>query len=237
MSYAPMLRALLTLCLLIPIAPSPAAAQTLPDDHDIQVWMQALAIGPLSPNWRIHLEAQPRVFDNGSELGLTIVRTAIGRQLTPRISLWGGYAWVPRSLGPRTTHEQRSWQQLSLSLPAAGGWTPSARIRLEQRWLEPWTNASHRLRMMARVQRPLVVGAPWHVAFYDEAMVTLDTTARGPFKGYDRNRLFSGLGRRLTPSFTLEAGYLWENSTIRGPRQRNDHVALTTLNITWPRRR
>ena len=144
----------------------PATAQTLPDDQDTQAWVQALAIGQLSRNWRLHLEAQPRLFDQASELGLTIVRGAVGRQLHPRVTVWGGYAWVPRSLGPRTTHEQRAWQQLSLVLPNAGAWSPTARIRLEQRWLDPWANASHRLRMMARVQRPLGRSTPWQRCIY-----------------------------------------------------------------------
>lgn len=229
------LTALLTSLLLLAcgFAPRRAAAQTLPDFKDSQVWVQALAIGPLSTNWRLHLEAQPRVFDDVSELGITIVRAALGRQIAPRVTVWGGYAWVARSLGPRTSYEQRSWEQLSLTLPRAGQWSPSARIRLEQRWLNPWAGASHRLRAMARVQRPLGVRSPWHVAVYDEAMVTFDTTPRGPFRGYDRNRLFSGVGRRLSPTFTAEFGYLWENSTVRGPGQRNDHIALATLNLAW----
>lgn len=199
--------------------------------------MQALAIGQISPNWRTHLELQPRIFDNSSELGLTLVRMALGRQIAPRITLWGGYAWVPRSLGPMTTHEQRLWQQLSATLPPAGRWAPSVRIRLEQRWLGAWDDTVHRLRLMARAQRPIGEGGPWHVAFYNEAMFTLDTTTPGPFNGYDRNRLFGGLGRRLSPTFTAEFGYMWENSTIRGPLQRNEHVASLVLNMAWPRLR
>lgn len=218
-------------CLLAVVAP--AAAQ---DTMDGQLWMQVLAIGQISPKWRTHLEFQPRIFDNASELGLTLVRTAIGRQLTPRVSVWAGHAWVPRSLGPTTTHEHRSWEQVSITLPRAGQWAPSARIRLEQRHLKLWDDTVHRLRLLARVQRPLQAGSPWHVAMYDEAMITLDTTTPGPFRGYDRNRLFGGVGRRLNPTFTVEFGYLWENSTIRGPLQRNEHIASTVLNVAWPRR-
>jgi hypothetical protein len=227
-----MTRAVLcALCLCLGL--KPAFAQ---DTQDGQMWMQALAIGQLSPNWRTHLELQPRVFDDVSELGLTIARMAIGRQITPTLTLFGGYAWVPRSFGPRTTHEQRLWQQLSLTLPRAGRWASSGRIRLEQRWWgQSWDGVAHRLRLMARTQRPLGDGSPWHLALYDEAMITLDTTTPSPFRGYDRNRLFGGLGRRLSPTFTAEFGYMWENSTIHGPLQRNEHVALLVLNVSWPR--
>lgn len=227
-----MIRTALICLSLLCVAATPVAAQ---DTQDGQLWMQALATGQLSKNWRSHLELQPRLFDNASELGITLVRTAVGRQLSPRATVWLGHAWIPRSLGPTTTHEQRIWQQLSLTFPRAGRWAPSARIRLEQRWLGQWANSVHRVRLMARAQRPLNTESPWHVALFNEAMITLDTTPSGPFRGYDRNRLWGGIGRRLSPTFTTEFGYMWENSTIRGPRQRNEHVALVVLNINWPK--
>lgn len=215
---------------LLCLAPTPATAQT-PDTQEVQLWAQALAIGPISANWRAHLELQPRVFDDVSELGLTIVRTAIGRRVHPRVTLFLGHAWVPRSLGPVTRHEQRIWQQASLVLPTAKGWTNTARIRLEQRWLDPWDDASHRIRLLARAQRPLGTNSPWSIAIYDEAMVTLDNTREGPARGYDRNRAYGGIVRRLSPLLSAELGYIWENSTIRGPSQRNDHIIIGVLNI------
>jgi hypothetical protein len=213
---------------------SPHAAAMGQDTQDGQVWAQALVTGPVSESWRVHLEVQPRIFDNASELGLTIVRGAIGRQIAPRVAAFIGYGWVPRSLGPTTRHERRIWQQLSLVLPAGGAWTTSGRIRLEQRSLDPWLGRSHRLRLLARAQRTLE--GPWTLAMYNEAMVTLDHTPLGPARGYDRNRLYGGLMRRLTPTFTAELGYIWENSTIAGPPQRNDHIAIGVMNIVLPRR-
>ena len=202
------------------------------DTEDGQVWAQLLALGSLSENWRTHIELQPRIFDNASELGLTIARGAIGRRIAPGATAFLGYAWVPRSLGPTTRHEQRLWQQLSLVFPARGAWTTTGRIRLEQRSLEPWTDRSHRLRLLARAQRAL--GGRWTVAMYNEAMVTLDHTRLGPARGYDRNRLYGGMMRRLSPAFTAELGYLWENSTLPGPPQRNDHIVLGVMNIAFP---
>lgn len=206
------------------------------DTQDAQLWLQALAIGQLSRDWRAHLELQPRVFDDVSELGLTIVRTAVGRRLTPGLTAWIGHAWVPRSLGPLTRHEQRIWQQLSVTLPRAGRWAPSARIRLEQRWLDQWADRSHRLRMMVRTQRPLGTRGPWSIALYDELMVTLDDTTPGPPRGFDRNRLYGGVVRQLSSAVSAELGYIWENSTLPGPPQRNDHVTIGVLNIGFARR-
>jgi len=209
-----------------------AAAQP---DPDRQVWIQGLALGQLSENWRSHIEVQPRWFDDSSELGLTIVRTAIGRRLSPRVTVWLGHAWIPRTFGEGVRHEQRIWQQLSLAGPVLGGWTTSGRLRVEQRWLEPWDGLSHRVRMMARAQRPLAPTSPWGVWAYDELMVTLDDTPQGPQDGFDRNRLSAGISRRVSPLVSFDAGYVWERG-VAGAGRRNDHVALGVLYLNWPRR-
>ncbi len=209
------------------------AAQQNPDR---QVWVQGLALGQLSENWRSHIEVQPRWFDGGSELGLTIVRYALGRRLTPRVTALVGHAWVPRSFGEGVRHEQRIWQQLSITGPVLGAWATSGRVRLEQRWLDPWDGASHRLRLLARAQRPLAAGSAWGVWAYDELMVTLDDTARGPASGFDRNRVSAGISRRLSPVVSFDAGYLWERGVFGAGGRRNDHMALGVLYVALPRR-
>ncbi|MGE0451746.1 MAG: DUF2490 domain-containing protein [Vicinamibacterales bacterium] len=222
----------LVLALLVCVGgPRAAWAQ---DRSEAQLWVQVLAIGQLPGGWRTHLEVQPRVMGDVSELGLTIVRTALGRQIAPRASLWIGYAWVPRTLGPGVQHEQRIWQQLLVSGPSPGRWTTTGRFRLEQRRLEPWADTSHRFRAMVRAQRRIGAG-PWSLATYNEAMFTFDATSPGPERGYDRNRLYFGLVRRLSPALSLEGGYIWENSTIRGSLRRNDHVAIAVVNLAVPR--
>lgn len=210
-----------------------ASAQQNPDR---QVWVQGLALGQLSENWRTHLEVQPRVMQDASELGLTIFRGAIGRQVTPRITAFVGYGWVPRTFGEGVRHEQRMWQQLSITGPRLGAWATSGRVRLEQRWLDPWDGTSHRLRLLARGQRALRAGSPWGVWSYDELMVTLDDTPQGPSGGFDRNRLAAGMSRRLSGVASLDLGYLWERAVFGAAGRRHDHIAIGVLNLSLPRR-
>jgi hypothetical protein len=220
---------------LVAFACLPPAAAVAQDTADGQVWIQGVALGRLSEHWRSHIEVQPRWFDDASELGLVIVRSAIGRQATPRLTIWFGYAWVPRTLGEGVRHEQRIWEQLSMVLPEIAGWRPTARIRLEQRWQpDPWDGTSHRLRMMARAQRSLRSNSRWQLATYDELMVTLDETRLGPRQGFDRNRLYGGIVRTVNPWVTLEGGYIWEHTALPVGR-RNDHVALGVVTLQWPR--
>lgn len=223
--------AFIVVCLMHGTA-SPAVAQ---HTQDQQLWAQGLALGRLG-DWRTHLELQPRFFDEASELGLTIARTAIGRALSPRASAWLGYAWVPRTSGQGVRHEQRVWQQLLVTPPAVAGWAPSVRLRLEQRWLEPWENTSHRLRTLVRAQRAIDAGRRWQVASYNELMVTFDDTPRGPAQGYDRNRFYTGVMRTMTASATIEAGYIWEHSPLPGPGDKHDHAAIGVVTLQWPRR-
>lgn len=228
-----MRQTLATLAVLAALLPAPATAQPDPDG---QVWVQAVASGRFAGEWRSHLELQPRWFDGSSELGLTMFRGALGRALSPVVSAWLGYAWVPRTFGDGVRYEQRIWQQLLVTPAAVGGWTPQVRLRLEQRWQnEPWDGSSHRLRLLTRVQRRFGPASPWQFATYDEVMVTFDETPRGPVQGFDRNRFYAGLMRAVGPAATVESGYIWEYSPVAGAGSRNDHVLIAVLTLQWPR--
>ena len=230
-----MFRLLTVVFLICGVEASIARTATAQDTSEAQAWAQVLATGRLTDTWRTHLEVQPRFMDGASELGLTLIRTAVGRQVTKRASVWLGHAWVPRTLGSGVRHEQRLWQQLILVSPVLEKWTVTTRLRLEQRWLDPWDDNSHRVRTLVRAQRPLG-SEGWSVATYNEAMFTIDRTERGPQRGYDRNRLYGGLVCQLSTAVSVEGGYIWENSTIQASRRRNDHVAIAVLNLAMPRR-
>ncbi len=221
------------LFLLLPFTIPTATAQDAEDSHDTHLWAQVVATVNASDNWRVHLEAQPRWQENISESFQVITRTAIGRRINDRLTLWGGYAWVAKPPGPGVAHEQRAWQQASITLPAAETWTPSIRLRQEQRWQSGWADNSHRLRTMIRFVRPVTADSRWSIATWDESMITFDDTTGGPARGFDQNRLFGGVLRRLTPQATIEFGYMWVgNNAPAGPR--NDfHVPFAWLNLTY----
>lgn len=219
-------------CVVLYVSMSSAAPGALAQtQHDAQLWLQALATVGVSENWRLHLEEQPRFHDNVSETLQVITRTALGRRLGSRASVWGGYAWVAKPAGPGTTHEHRIWQQFSSTLPGLGSWQPSVRVRLEQRFQDDWANASHRTRMMGRLVRPLDLSRQWSFVAWNELFVTLDETPRGPSRGYDQNRAFAGLLRQVTPKAGVEFGYLWQTSDPPGRPRQDAHVAFVWLNF------
>jgi hypothetical protein len=211
------------------LLPSTARAQ---DTQDIQFWMQMVATIRLSENWRLHLEEWPRFSDDQGGAFQIITRTALGRRVGQRTTLWGGYAWVAKPPGPGVTHEHRTWQQLSATLPVAARWTPSIRLRLEQRFQDGWADSSHRLRTMGRFVRPLTADRRWSLAAWDELMVTFDGTEGGPSQGYDQNRLFGGVLRQFSPAVGLEFGYMWQTTNPPASPATHAHVAFVWLNLT-----
>jgi hypothetical protein len=231
---APMVLACVALPILAALTPSPASAQNVPAVHDTQLWAQVVATVSLSDQWVTHHEVQSRWWEDLQGHDQLIIRNAIGRRLSRGITLWGGHAWTPRTLEGGWAHEQRVWEQLSVTFPAAGAWTPSIRIRQEQRFLDSWGDTSHRLRMMGRAVRPVDAEKLWSIVAWNELMVTLDDTQNGPAQGIDQNRMFAGVLRKLSDQAGIESGYLWRTSDPNGdaPR-RHDHVLFAWLNLTF----
>lgn len=218
----------LALCLCLPWS---AAGQST---HDAQQWTLLLATVRPASDWRVHLELQPRLGRGDDVIAPDQVlgRWAVGRQVTPRVSVWAGHAWAGNFRSTGSVHEQRLWQQVSVALPRAGDWSPSLRFRLEQRFVDEWSDSSHRVRALGRLTRPLDREGRWSLALWDELFVTLDDTQPGPDDGFDRNRLFSGVRRRLTSVANVEMGYLWQAARPRvGPRQ-HVHAAFVWLDLT-----
>lgn len=227
--------ALLFLVVLVGLAaPRPAFAQSAPAVHDTQLWTQVVATVSLSDKWLTHLEAQSRWFEDLQAHDQLIIRNAVGRRLSRRVTIWGGHAWTPRTFDDGWTHEQRIWEQLSATFPAIGAWTPSIRIRQEQRFLDSWDDTSHRLRLMGRAVRPVDAEKLWSIVAWNEAMITLDETENGPAQGFDQNRAFAGVLRKLSNQAGLESGYLWRTSDPAGSQpRRHDHVLFAWLNLTF----
>jgi hypothetical protein len=212
--------------------PGEAVAQLNPPGHDAQLWTEVVLTVNLSPTWQVFVEGQPRWSDDWSTLQQVIARGALGYRLNPRWTIWGGYAWIPRTRGPGTQYEQRIFQQLSGTFPTIAKWTPLLRVRLEQRFLDTWADNSHRLRVRGRVVRPIDEKGLWSIALSDEAMVTFDDTARGPWQGVDQNRAYGGLLRRLSPNATIEGGYLWQTTKPPTSTRTHSHAAVVIVNFT-----
>jgi hypothetical protein len=199
--------------------------------HDEQAWVNLTAMGPISGDVVYLAELQPRVGDGISRLDALLLRGAVGVKLSPKVTLYQGYAHVITPVdGGRDINEERSFQQLNVALGKPFGGELSSRTRLEQRWRSNGSDMGWRLREMLRYEHPLKQGSDAvNALVYAEGFVAFNDTDWGARAGFDQLRSFVGAEVGLPGASTLELGYL--NQTIdqtRG-RTRMNHVASITL--------
>jgi hypothetical protein len=209
-------------------APSPAHAL----DHDAQLWTQFFAQGYLVPKLRWYAEAQPRFGNDVSEVDRLLLRPALGYQLTPALSLWQGYAWVP-VFQPNYTSEHRLFQQ-ALVETKFGPLNFISRTRLEERFLENADGVSLRVREMVRgVVR--FGDSPLGVAVYDEIFFNLNQPGGAPRRGFDQNRVFIGPNYKFSNVVQAEIGYMNNYVNNAAPREdRMNHNIMFMLFASFP---
>lgn len=230
------LRLSLVMLVVCRCAALPAAAQEIVDDQDAQLWIQFNTQVALSKTWTLLFEGQPRWNQNFTHYDQIVLRTGVNRRLTPSLLVGAAYAVVPRRTIVGAVVEQQSYQQVVVTLPRVGKWSPQFRVREDQRFLSQWGDAAHRVREQFRVTRPLPRVPAWTLVLNEEAFYNLDRTARGPAPGWDQLRVYSGLQRALSRDLAVEVGYMWQEVFRLGVRpHRRNHNAMIQLQYR-PRR-
>lgn len=194
---------------------TPARAQ------DKEIWTAAMfqaAVDPGPTGFRLWLDLHDRRNAAGSTF---IVRPGVGWAVTPWLSVWGGYAWIPQDPDEGDpVSEHRAWEQVVLghNLGRVAG---SLRIRQEQRFRDEEIN--HRTRALGRVGVKLA--GPVSLQVWDEVFFSFNETSWFPYEGYDQNRFFVGPAVEGFKGFRLEAGYL-NHDLARGETSANNHIFL-----------
>jgi hypothetical protein len=189
-------------------------------------WFNYFGNHPLTKHWGLHLEGQYR----RDALGLTwqqlLLRGGVNYYLTPRLTLTGGYGFIDtHPYGeypvPAKFPEHRIWEQAQYKHPLVGKVTLQHRLRMEQRYLgtmqlrpnqDPIRTGwryENRFRYMIRSDIPLTKStdvAGFYLAAYDEAFWNFGKNVAA--NDFDQNRAYLALGKGLSKSFKLEAGYM-----------------------------
>ncbi len=189
-----------------------AQAETQDDQG---LWFLALGQGsfgvadqrPAKLRW--WLDVQARFSNDADGFSQSIVRPGIGYAIADNTTLWLGYGWIRTS--PATGQdfdEHRIWQQLTWS-KLLNGVSFSSRTRLEQRFREGGNKTGLRLRQFFKAAYALSGSPDVSLIGYDELFFGLNDTDWGATSGFDRNRLFLGVGWRLGKRrHSIEIGYL-----------------------------
>lgn len=238
---------LLWICLLFQVLPPALATQTA---EDFQTWAQFIAQGKIKADSPLlwYLELQGRFGHHSSDFTRGFVRPAVGYALSPNLSLWLGYAYVPfkSSIDSNmtTVHEHRVFEQVIFSHPILDGQFTS-RTRLEQRFLNTTADKSWRLRQMFRFSHPLWPKARFSSVFWDEVFISLNTTDwanitpnLGAKTGLNANRGFLGLAYNFTPKTWVEVGYLNQYTPSdqfggKRPKSQVIHAPMLSLNLRF----
>jgi hypothetical protein len=200
---------------------------------DTQAW-SSLVVQPTPAEGEkllLSFDAHARWRDDASELGVTILRPALGWRLNPSVDLWAGYAHVMLDTGSADITEHRLWQQVTFKAGEVFGGQLSSRTRLEQRERENADGTGYRLRQLVRWSRP-IDDTPLSIVATNEVFAAFNDTDWGQRSGFDQNRAFIGLGVRLSGTARLEAGYL--NNLIDTPAGTTTNQAVAISFVITP---
>ena len=210
------------------LLPLPAAAQTSADE---QAWVNITVQGSIKDELVYFAEVQPRFGDGASRLEQLLLRPAIGWKVSPRLTLYQGYAHVILPIaGARNRNEERSFQQVTWNAGQVGPGDLSTRTRLEQRWLSDGDDMGLRLRQMIRYRLPLRedrkgVG----LLGWTEPFVALNDTDWGARAGFDQLRTFVGAEVPVGGASTAELGYMNQLIDRGGGVRQVNHIASVTV--------
>lgn len=193
---------------------------------DAEVWAGAFVQAsptakPTGP--RFWLDVQDRRSSSGT---VVLARPGLGWQVTPWMSVWAGYAWVPTFPDEgELSQEHRAWEQVQFNL-TEGPFSYSLRLREEQRVRVGEPGLSHRLRAAPRVGVQISRAVSMQV--WDELFVAWNQTDWFPVRGLDQNRAFVGPAFHGGPRVRMELGYLRQD-LFRGEASVTNHIVATNL--------
>jgi hypothetical protein len=232
--------ALILLSALVLTGSGAARGQGVPEGGSPLVgWLKLSTESTLRGSWSLYTELETRQGNThltAQHLGRVGLRWRVG----PSFSLTTGYVLAYNQARPddpnQTLPEHRFYQEIGLA-DASGRLRVGHRLRAEERWLRPSTEAAFRfaprlryqLRLVVPLQREgkLPVGTVYAVAA-DELFAGLGPNTNRSF--LEENRASLGLGYRLNRNLNVELAYLYQTQST-GPQgeSANRNALLASL--------
>lgn len=184
---------------------SEAFADTEPESSSWFVFLSRLRFDDRIQGY---IDLQPRVAIDASganhdgDMRQFISRGAIGYDLTPKLTLFQGYA-VSSQYEPKRI-EHRSFQEvLAKTNTSIGDFVH--RVRFEQRFFEKKRNVSLRGRYSLKYVLPVTNLLSFTTD--NEVFFHMNDGDSGPQSGFDQNRFSLGVSHRLRDGVSLNLGY------------------------------
>lgn len=190
----------LTFMLMLPIF---ASGQ----DSNFGNWWNYFGNIQFNSKWNLHHEVQYRNYNAIGDLEQLLLRTGLGYNLTENTNLLLGYGYIlsENYIGDTDetfqVNEHRIYQQL-ITKQKFKNISIQHRYRFEQRFVE--TDFKLRLRYFLNVNVPLGKKETdkWYLSAYNEIFLNTESSV------FDRNRLYGGIGYKISNSVRMEIGYM-----------------------------
>ena len=210
------------LCMLVPWGP----VWAIEPEHKIGNWIGATSNLRFTDKWSLFLQGEARTWEPLNNLNEILWRVAGHYDFSKKYMGAAGYVrvdtWPYESTGLGKFDENRIFEEFKIKVPW-GKIKVDHRFRLEQRWIttpENGTQYSNRVRYKLALKWPLggdkIVPGSWYGKVLDEIFVDFDNNGywfnlEGRDRGLNQNRLYGGIGKKLTPLSNIEMGVLWQH--------------------------
>ena len=210
------------LCMLVPWGP----VWAIEPEHKIGNWIGATSNLRFTDKWSLFLQGEVRTWEPLNNLNEILWRVAGHYDFSKKYMGAVGYVrvdtWPYESTGLEKFDENRIFEEFKVKLPL-GKIKVDHRFRLEQRWItspENGTQYSNRIRYKLAFKWPLrgdkIKPGSWYGKVLNEVFVDFDNNGywfnlEGRDRGLNQNRLYGGIGKKLTPLSGIEMGVLWQH--------------------------
>ena len=182
--------------------------------------------------WHYWFDAQARYFDLGSGINQWLVRPAIGYEFRNSVKGWAGYArFRTRNRVGSVADENRYWQQIEWPAVDWNGGRVAMRVRLEQRSISTGDDIGLVARFRANYVRPVGEKGDTSLVVAIEPFFDLRDTDWGGDDGLGQNRVSILLGRRLSDSVSIEAGYMNQYIWADSGENRINHFGVLNFKV------
>ncbi|WP_154852752.1 DUF2490 domain-containing protein [Cyclobacterium xiamenense] len=196
----------------------------LAQSTDVGNWMIYFGDKKISEKWNWHHEVQYRNFNAIGDTEQLLLRTGIGYNLSENnnnLLLGYGFIYSEPYIGDTDAktqfNEHRIYQQF-ITRQTSGRVAFQHRYRFEQRFFEDDTRLRLRyfLGITVALNHNQLVDNTVYLSAYNELFVNTEQTV------FDRNRLYGGVGYRISKNVRTEIGYM---------NQRTNTVSRNQLNL------